>query len=93
MNTNNEQTSAVEKKVKTKWPIDRIKETALKYKTKGEWSKSNDQSAYQAARKLGNEFLESVCAHMDKPQRGRKKKETQSETTQTQPTEVLVNSL
>lgn len=63
-----------DKKIKTKWPKDRIRETALKYPTKGAWAKSNDQSAYQAARKLGNEFLESVCAHMDKPQRGRKKK-------------------
>lgn len=73
---NTTETTATEKKAKTKWPKERIAETALKYQTKGAWAKSNDQSAYQAARKLGNEFLATVCSHMDKPQRGRKKKES-----------------
>lgn len=72
---NTAETTVTEKKAKTKWPKERIAETALKYPTKGAWAKSNDQSAYQAARKLGNEFLATVCSHMDKPQRGRKKKE------------------
>lgn len=45
------------------WTLERCKEVALKFSTKGEWSKSNGYS-YNKARK--NEWLDACTEHMEK---------------------------
>jgi len=46
-----------------KWTIDAMKADALKYTSRGEWSKKSC-SAYNSARKRGYDFLNECCAHM-----------------------------
>ncbi|AGB06850.1 hypothetical protein [Vibrio phage VH7D] len=49
-----------------KWTPERLKEDALKYKTRTEWCK-NSSGAYNAARNRG--LLDECCAHMKSSQR------------------------
>jgi len=55
---------------KLKWTEEKLKEEALKYDTRGEFSKGSE-SAYSAARKKG--LLDDICGHME----GRKLKWTE----------------
>jgi hypothetical protein len=56
---------------KQNWSDDAISTVAKKYPSRADFAK-NDQSAYQAARRKGVEFLNKVCEHMPAIKRGRK---------------------
>lgn len=65
---------------KTKWTKETVTEVAKKYTNRSVFHK-NEQSAYQAARRLN--ILDEVCAHMTIEKRGRKaKKEVKQENVQ-----------
>ena len=49
--------------MRLKWTLEKIKEEALKYKTRSEFAKYNN-SAYNAAKRMG--IFENICAHMPK---------------------------
>ena len=51
----------IRRKVRGYWSIDKLKEEALKYKTRGEFQKFS-LSAYSIAHKNG--WLDDVCSHM-----------------------------
>ena len=53
----------IRRKVRGYWSIDKLKEEALKYKTRGEFQKFS-LSAYSTA--LRNGWLDDVCLHMTK---------------------------
>lgn len=79
MTTQNE---ATQKKAKrTKWTKEKCANVAKDYTNRSVFHK-NEQSAYQAARRLG--VLDEICAHMTIEKRGRKakKKEAVSEPVQ-----------
>jgi hypothetical protein len=68
-------TNEVKQKAKrTKWTKEKCTEVAQKYTNKSVFHKQ-DQSAYQAARRLG--VLEEICSHMKEEKRGRKPKTVQ----------------
>lgn len=57
---------------RTKWTKEKVKEVAQGFTNRSVFHKQ-EQSAYQAARRLG--VLEDICAHMTVEKRGRKAKE------------------
>jgi hypothetical protein len=65
---------------------EKVAAEASKWTTKADFAK-HSQSAYQAARRLN--CLDEVCAHMEKPKRGRKKGSTKSAKTATTETAVV----
>ncbi|ALP47002.1 hypothetical protein phiGrn1_0289 [Vibrio phage phi-Grn1] len=52
------------------WTLERLKEDALKYKTRSDWQK-NSSAAYSSANRKG--FLDECCAHMTKNARCKRK--------------------
>jgi hypothetical protein len=81
---------------KQNWTEDAIATVAKKYATRADFAK-NDQSAYQAARRKGVEFLNKVCEHMAAIKRGRKqgqkaKPKTTATATESSPASLTVPS-
>jgi hypothetical protein len=72
---------------RTKWTKERVTEVAQGFKNRSVFHKQ-EQSAYQAARRLG--VLEEICAHMTVEKRGRKAKEVETKAPQVSEQEVTV---
>ena len=81
---------------KQNWTDEAIETVAKKYTTRADFAK-NDQSAYQAARRKGVDFLNKVCSHMEQIKRGRKQgqkaKPKTAQATETAPASVATQGL